>query len=246
MKSSKTLLVGLLLSIALTSCNNSKWQDEYNKELTAAFQPIQEKYEFIKEMLEDCEIYDDCIKYDSIEEVSETDVSEIIKYLPDSLSENADWPSDVLVLHKGVNSGLGLEIGENLGQIKQAIDCCEASFSNKIGTRYKMKKQLNIFNSSVVRPISRFNYVVLLKDVIYVRPRQVEKNHSFSGGYLLDEVEVYELNNMETVDSFFMASENSEQVSVRFANFDLPSDLMAQMKNNVINELKKIIVSNQQ
>lgn len=244
MKSSKTLLVGLLFSIGLTSCNNLKWQDEYNKELTAAFQPIQEKYEFIKEMLEDCETYDDCIKYDSIEEVSETDVYEIIKHLPDSLSENADWPSDVLVLHKGVlNSGLG--IGEKIGQIKQTIDFCETSFSKKIGTRYKMKKQLNMFNLLVVQPISRYNYVVLLKDVIYVRPWQVERTNSFSGGYLLDEVEVYELHNMEMVDSFFMASENSEQVSVRFAKFDLSNDLMVQMKNNVINKIR-IIVSKQQ
>lgn len=248
MKNSKKLLVGLILSIGLTSCYNSKWQDEYNKELIVAFQPIQEKYEFIKGMLEDCEVHNDCIKYDSIGEVSETDAFEIISYLPDSLSESSNWPTDVLVLHKsgeGVFSYLGLGVGEKVNEIKQAIDFYEEFIAKKVGNRIKMKKQLSLFNSSVVQPISGINYVVLLKDMIYVRPRQIEDAHSFSCGYLLDEIEVYELYSMEMMDSFFMASENSDQVSVQFSKLDLPQDLLVQMKNNVIKKLKEIIVSKQ-
>ena len=248
--------IGLLsIVFSVVSCSTpTDWQAQYKTKLSELAQPIQEKIDFLKEACQKYEsINDSCVCYKNADMVSRTDSRKILNALPEvGTLENYNDKS-YLIIHSHAEGGICLdESYEFLGHAEDgqynydkffSIDLEEESKMYYDNPEDRMKEILSSFEEKYTVPLSKLNYLLIVKDKILVKPDGERDGTTFlyDTGYILSSVEVYDLNTKQLINTFDMAAENSESLNIDLfkPQESLNKNLYSNLKKNIVTEFER-------
>jgi len=237
-----------ILTFSLVSCVD--WQEEYNKKIAEAAEPIQDRFEFLEEMHHKMNVEGKCAIHDQDDNLSVDEVVLISKYNPKEIVAQVSNPEEWIVFH--TPDSLGYHMGDDGFLIKDKYNSYYRFVTDTVTSKDQLESKLRWFNEDVVEPIKTAKYLLVVSDEILIKPEVKYKEkygfksreyEGFTGGYVLANVIVYGLSSKQQIDSYKVAAKNSEALECEdyALRSELDRDLLENLKKSVLSEAERRI-----
>ena len=201
-------IIFLLCTMCMVSCTN--WQEKYNAELSEVSEPIKAKYEFVKAKMKEAMRKRKCIRYEDAKKIPFSTLMRIIELSQEKTHGSSEWPDDVWFVYATDSVIHSDEFGtENI------LEAYRYSFERKIRDKSDYEYSLETFNEEVLPKFQNVKYLVVISDSVLVVPQMDYSDQSYEIGYYLDNVTIYDLENMVEVHNLTVVSKNSDRVYFR-------------------------------
>lgn len=234
----------ILLVLCLNSCTTD-WKAEYLKKLKEAAQPIQEKVEFINTTQKGLAEYTNGNVYEKIERVPSDVVKQIVNAL--SLDSAANLhPDEFVVLNIPDSSGYHVNdraffnydddyYGEEYSYYRFFNDDGILNYMDEDNLSYNIQ----LFEDNIKKPLEAVKFLLVIKDKVLVKPHCPVYGDSFDSGYVLSEVQVFDVATRQLIDTFDVAAENTENVQISIDDIGFTKDGDRTLLKNLYMSLKK-------
>lgn len=239
----KYLLFGFLVS-SLIGCTDL--QSQYQKALSDATSPIQDKYAYLEKMYLDSKEDTNCVEYDRFDAIPSGERNKLLALLSEktenNVSDSAFW-----ILHSPAGNGYNMGDIEIFGKTIFDRKSFNRFMNDTVYSKDDMESNLSDFDEYIVKPLQAAKYLLLFTDKIYVTPRVNLRD--FENGFVLSNVKVYNIDSKELIDSFDVAAQNSSSVrlsiddtymiKISTAGGELNKDLYKNLKMKAISKVNK-------
>lgn len=208
-------IIWAFLTISLVSCTD--WNEVYKARFADAVEPVKEKIDFFNAKYADLDKYAGSARYESLESLPFEDLYKIMEAFPKDDKEEKS--GNYIVLN--VPDSCGEQVADRTffdfdlksydgekSYWNYSCDSIPYTFRDEDDVSYYLERA----ESEIIEPMKKANYLLVIEDKILVKPHSPIMSGEFEGGYVLAEVQVFDLKTKKKIDTFNVAAQNSQNV----------------------------------